>query len=518
MSQVLAAILLVVVGATALPGLTGCGQASDILRHAVVSMSDPAPGLDSGARAEVDRFFIALDARAEGAETRQAKRHFEDAFRRVRGNYVEPINDRALIDVAIEGLSEQQDDISDQEASIAEQLNPEQFVDRALHKMVASLDPHSGYLDAEEYRDINIVTKGEFGGLGIRVTMDEDAKAVRVISPIEDTPADHAGIKAGDLIVAIDGGSIWGFSLQEAVRLMRGAPGTDILLTIQRGDAKTLDINVTRDVIRIKSVRWRREGTIGYVRVSSFNRKVAEGIEQAFSELRSEAGGLLTGVVLDLRNNPGGLLDQSLSLSDAFLNDGVIVSVRSRQEHESRVYKAQYGDLAGGLPMVVLINGGSASASEIVASALKENNRAIVMGERSFGKGSVQTITPLAQLGALRLTTALYFGPGGHTIQAQGVVPDIRLKVAVNDNEADDATSSQDQEKAKETLRRRESDLPDAFPAEKWTDNGARAVVDADKCPTVGEEKDQQLGCAILYLQTGSLAQFTRRLGADMTM
>lgn len=509
-SQVLAAIVLLAVGVTALPSLSGCSGVSDIWRTTYLSLANPAPGLDEQAAAELERFHEALLTRTDGANATRALRHFDDAFKRVRANYVEPVDDSSLITAAIAALETDPDEK-------VRPKNPDQYVDRALHRMVASLDPHSGYLDADEYRDINISTKGEFGGLGIRVSMDLDRGAVQVIAPIEDTPADRAGVEAGDLIVAIDGRTLSGLDLTDAVRLMRGAPGTDIRLSIEREGVDPFEITITRAVIKIKAVRWRVEGDIGYVRVSSFNRKVSDGIARAILDLNSQYPQGLSGLVLDLRNNPGGLLDQSLALSDAFLDDGLIVSVRGRDQRDDRIYEAEDGDLSSGLPLVVLINGGSASASEIVASALKDNRRALVMGTKSFGKGSVQTITPLAQLGALRLTTALYYGPDGHSIQAKGVTPDIVVRPtpeAANDNIAEVDQNP----RGTENSRRRESDLTGAFPAEQGEFSHSSAALDESSCPSVGEEKDHLLGCAILYLKEGSTAKFLQKIGAQAAL
>lgn len=508
-SRILAILILLVVGSTAFPGLTGCGRGSDVWRDTLYAIADSSPGLDAEAKREVARFEKALRSKAERKNIARSMRHFKDAFRRVRWSYVEPVDEGALIDVAIEGLERVEEDVS-------QVVAPDEYVDRALHRMVASLDPHSGYLDAEEYRDIDIATKGEFGGIGVRAGMDADSGAIRVISPIEDTPADRAGIKAGDLIVKIDGLPIKGMDLAKAVRLMRGAPGADILLTVERDGLRPFDVSITRAVIRIKSVRWRFEEGVGYLRVSSFNRKVSDGIRQALKDLRSKHGSALTGLVLDLRNNPGGLLDQALSLSDAFLDDGVIVSVRGRRERDNRAYKAEDGDISGGLPMVVLINGGSASASEIVASALKENGRALIMGRQSFGKGSVQTIAPLARSGALRLTTALYYGPNGHTIQARGVLPDIVIQEAKTPVSTKNAGRPTLAEEA--VPRRREADLPDAFPAEQEWAKAARATLWETQCPTTRKEKDHMLGCAHLYLRMGSVANFLDRVGVLAAM
>jgi len=334
---------------------------------------------------------------------------FSDAFERVRANYVHPVEDSQLITSAIQG-------------------------------MVSGLDPHSSYMDAKAFADMQIQTKGQFGGLGLEVTMEEGL--VKVISPIDDTPAARAGIKPGDFIAAIDGTPIQGMALNDAIDKMRGAEGTKVTITILRtGEKKPFDLTLTRAVVQVDSVKFHREGDIGYVRLSAFNEQTDPGLEHAVRELKKEIGPGLKGYVLDLRNDPGGLLDQAIAVSDDLLNGGEVVSTRGRHPEDTQRYDAKPGDITDGKPVVVLINAGTASASEIVAGALQDHKRATVVGMTSFGKGSVQTIIPLGEGGgALRLTTARYYTPSGHSIQATGIIPD----VAVAEGDENDTGSKLD--------------------------------------------------------------------------
>lgn len=324
---------------------------------------------------------------------------FGDIFERVRNDYVDTSDDAELIEAAING-------------------------------MLASLDPHSTYLNPKKFREMQVQTRGEFGGLGIEVTMENGL--VRVVTPIDDTPAARAGIKAGDMITHLDGTPVLGMTLAEAVEQMRGAVNSKIKVTVLReGNDQPLEIEIVRDIIKVQSVRTRPEGEIGYIRVTTFNEQTEEGLKKGVAKLKEEIGAdRIKGYVLDLRNNPGGLLDQAVAVSDAFLNQGEIVSTRGRDDSNQQRYNARQGDLADGKPIVVLINGGSASASEIVAGALQDHGRAIVLGTDSFGKGSVQTIIPIQGQGALRMTTARYYTPSGHSIQAKGIVPDIKVQQA----------------------------------------------------------------------------------------
>jgi carboxyl-terminal processing protease len=330
---------------------------------------------------------------------------FGDVFERVRADYVEKPDDNKLIESAING-------------------------------MVSGLDPHSSYMDAKSFRDMQVETTGEFGGLGIEVLMEDGL--IKVVAPIDDTPAAKAGILANDLITKLDDDQVQGMTLNQAVEKMRGPVNTTVKLTIMRkGQAKPLELSLTREVIRVRSVRSRVEGNeVGYIRMSQFTEQTTDGLKKAFSDIAAKVSSdKLKGYILDLRNNPGGLLDQAISVSSAFIQRGEIVSTRGRNSEEDQRFTAQGGDLTKGKPLIVLINGGSASASEIVAGALQDQKRATILGTRSFGKGSVQTIIPLgSDDGALRLTTARYFTPSGRSIQAKGIVPDIEVMQDVPDD------------------------------------------------------------------------------------
>ena len=388
-------------------------------------------------------FMSATPASAEKTDKPDTYRLLElfgDVFERVRADYVEKPSDEKLIEAAIQG-------------------------------MLQSLDPHSSYLNKKTFKDMRVQTKGEFGGLGIEVTMENGY--VKVVSPIDDTPAFRAGIEPGDLITHLDGKSVQGLTLSEAVEKMRGKVGTDIVLTVHRKDVKPLEIKITRDKIRIQSVRARREGDIGYVRITSFSEQTKSGLTKSIAKLKEEIGDKIRGYVLDLRNNPGGLLDQAVSVSDAFLDRGEIVSTRGRDPENAQRFHARPGDLADGLPIVVLINGGSASASEIVAGALQDHRRAILLGTRSFGKGSVQTIIPLGANGAMKLTTQRYYTPSGRSIQAKGIDPDIVVEQSKL-------------EVIKHGPIRKEADLRGSLRNEDSEDQ------DADKSATADENKSDE--------------------------
>ncbi|WP_170412090.1 S41 family peptidase [Ruegeria arenilitoris] len=311
-------------------------------------------------------------------------------------------------------------------AQYVEEVEPEELIEAAIDGMLTSLDPHSSYLSPDDAEQMRVQTRGEFGGLGIEVTQEEGF--VKVVSPIDDTPADAAGIEAGDFITHVDGESILGLTLDKAVDLMRGPVGSEIVITVVReGEQEPFDVTIIRDTIKLTAVRARTEGTSVVLRVTTFNDQTFPNLQEGLNEQIEEAGGIdkVNGFVLDLRNNPGGLLTQAIKVSDAFLNEGEIVSTRGRDPGEGERFNASPGDLAEGKPIVVLINGGSASASEIVAGALQDHRRAIVVGTKSFGKGSVQTVMPLRGDGAMRLTTSRYYTPSGRSIQALGVSPDI---------------------------------------------------------------------------------------------
>ncbi len=308
-----------------------------------------------------------------------------------------------------------------------EEVDVEKLIENAINGMLTSLDPHSSYLNEKIFQDMQVQTRGEFGGLGIEVTMEDGL--VKVMSPIDDTPAARAGIKTGDLITHLDDEQIRGLTLQQAVEKMRGPIGTKIKLTIRRETQEPFQVTITRAKIKITPIKARiEEKDIGYIRITSFNEQTTRGLRRGFTRIAKEVKGGLKGLVVDLRNNPGGLLKEAVSVSDAFLDKGEIVSTRGRDPSHGQRWNASKGDIAGGLPMVVLVNGGSASASEIVAGALQDHRRAIILGTKSFGKGSVQTIIPLPGHGALRLTTQLYYTPSGRSIQAKGIEPDIEVK------------------------------------------------------------------------------------------
>ena len=309
-----------------------------------------------------------------------------------------------------------------------EEVSDQDLIKNAIRGMLTGLDPHSAYLDEETYKDLRISTTGEFGGLGIEVGMEDSF--VKVIAPIDDTPAQHAGVKSGDLIIRLDETPVKGLTLMDAVKLMRGPPGTDIVLTIMReGEEKPLKITITRAIIKVKSVKQKTlESGYGYVRIASFQARTGENLIEAISELKKENNNDLKGMILDLRNNPGGVLSAAVSVSDAFLEDGLIVYTMGRQEDSQLKFKATPNDIMKGAPIVVLVNGGSASASEIVAGALQDHKRAIIMGKKTFGKGSVQTIMPMSAETGLKLTTARYYTPSGRSIQALGIEPDIELE------------------------------------------------------------------------------------------
>ncbi len=342
--------------------------------------------------------FSATDKNNDNVDTYELLNLFGDVMEKTKTSYVEEVTDKKLIESAING-------------------------------MLSSLDPHSSYLDAKSFKYMTEQTKGKFGGLGIEVTME--GGVVKVVSPIDGNPAQKAGIKPGDYITAIDGEQVMGMTLDEAVNKMRGKLGTKVKLQIRRPNEKPFDVVLKRDEIKIQSVKDDiKNSDVIYVRISSFNEDVDVMVEKAISKAQKKLNNKAKGLVLDLRNNPGGLLDQAIAVSDLFLDKGEIVSTRSRNEEDNVKYSAKAGDILKGLPIVVMINDGSASASEIVAGALQDHKRAVVLGEKSFGKGSVQTLIPLANYGAMRLTTARYYTPSGRSIQAKGIEPDVEVKPA----------------------------------------------------------------------------------------
>ena len=414
--------------------------------------------------------FLALPqaapAQSNSSETYRLLNLFGEIFERVRTDYVEGTEDRKLIEDAING-------------------------------MLTSLDPHSSYMPPKSFRDMQVQTRGEFGGLGIEVTMENGF--VKVVSPIDETPAARAGLRPGDFVTHIDNEPVLGLTLQEAVEKMRGPVNSNIKLMIRRGGGDPFEVTLTRAVIRVQSVRSRVEGELGYVRITSFTEQTESGLKNAIDRIRQQAGNKLKGLVLDMRNNPGGLLDQAIAVSDAFLDKGEIVSTRGRRNDEAQRFNAKPGDLLNGLPIVVLINGGSASASEIVAGALQDHRRAILLGTRSFGKGSVQTIIPMGNQGAIRLTTARYFTPSGRSIQAQGIDPDIVVEPARL-------------EKVDQPRARRESDLRGALRNDQQQGQGQQQPGQGGEQPAAAEgTEDYQLQRAFDLLR--GLALYNQRNG-----
>ncbi len=393
---------------------------------------------------------------------------FGDIFERIRAQYVEEVDEADLIEAAING-------------------------------MLTSLDPHSSYLSPQDADDMRVQTRGEFGGLGIEVTQEEGF--VKVVSPIDDTPADEAGIEAGDFITHVDGESVLGLTLDEAVEMMRGPVGSEIVITVVREDAgDPFDVTIIRDTIKLTAVRTRTEGETVVLRVTTFNDQTFPNLEEGLAEAVESAGGSenVNGIVLDLRNNPGGLLTQAIKVSDAFLDKGEIVSTRGRNPQDGDRYNATPGDLAEGKPIVVLINGGSASASEIVAGALQDHRRAIVIGTKSFGKGSVQTVMPLRSEGAMRLTTARYYTPSGRSIQSLGVSPDIIVEQPPRRPEAEE------EEEADARPSRSEADLRGSLDNDSLTEDERRQIEEertkAEEAAELREE-DYQLAYAIDILK-----------------
>ncbi len=373
---------------------------------------------------------------SNASDTYQQLNLFGDVFERVRAKYVDEVTDEKLIQYAVNG-------------------------------MLMNLDPHSSYMDEKEFGDMQVQTRGEFGGLGIEVTMENGL--VKVVSPIFDTPAYRAGVQSGDYITHLDGEAIVGLSLNEAVDKMRGKIGTPIKLTIRREEvAEAIELTLVRDVIKIESVKFEMIGNdIGYIRITTFNQNSDAGVKKAIADFASKKDVKLTGIILDMRNNPGGLLDQAISISDLFLDKGEIVSTRGRHAQDTERDNATPGDITNGLPIIVLINGGSASASEIVSGALQDHHRAIVVGTQSFGKGSVQTVIPLPGHGAMRLTTARYYTPSGRSIQAKGIEPDIVIEQAKIETIKSERISESDLRGALDNKKpeKKETPAPEAAPA-----------------------------------------------------
>ncbi|MEZ5731615.1 MAG: S41 family peptidase [Paracoccaceae bacterium] len=396
---------------------------------------------------------------------------FGDIFERIRAQYVEPVDEAKLIEAAING-------------------------------MLTSLDPHSSYLPPDDFKDMRVQTSGEFGGLGIEVTQEDGF--IKVVSPIDGTPAFEAGIQAGDFITHVDGESVLGLTLDQAVEMMRGPVGSEIIITVVRENVEEpFDVSIIRDTIKLTAAKARLEGQSVVLRLTTFNEQTYPNLESGLKKAVADAGGMdnVNGFVLDLRNNPGGLLTQAISVSDAFLDKGEIVSTRGRNPQDSERFNAQVGDLAEGKPIVVLINGGSASASEIVTGALQDHRRAIVVGTKSFGKGSVQTIVPLRGEGAMRMTTARYYTPSGRSIQALGISPDIVVEQPPRKPEAETAT---EEETSAANRRRSEADLRGAITNDSMTEDEKRVLEDeqrkAEEAAKLRED-DYQLAYAIDILK-----------------
>lgn len=395
---------------------------------------------------------------------------FGDIFERIRGQYVEEVDEGKLIEAAING-------------------------------MLTSLDPHSSYLPPDQFDDMRVQTRGEFGGLGIEVTQEEGF--IKVVSPIDGTPAYDAGIQAGDFITHVDGESVLGLTLDEAVDKMRGPVGSEIIITVARqGTDEPFDVSIIRDTIKLTAARVRTEGDTVVLRVTTFNDQTYDNMADGLKKAVEEAGGIdkVNGFVLDLRNNPGGLLTQAIQVSDAFLDKGEIVSTRGRNPEDSERFNAEPGDLTEGKPMVVLINGGSASASEIVTGALQDHRRAIVVGTKSFGKGSVQTVIPLRGEGAMRLTTARYYTPSGRSIQALGISPDI----VVEQPQPEPAEATEEEESSAASRSRSEADLRGAITNDSMTEDEKRVLEEeqlkAEEAAKLRQE-DYQLAYAIDILK-----------------
>ncbi|MGA9254255.1 MAG: S41 family peptidase [Roseobacter sp.] len=384
-------------------------------------------------------------------------------------------------------------------AQYVEEVEPGELIEAAIDGMLTSLDPHSSYLSPDDAAQMRVQTRGEFGGLGIEVTQEEGF--VKVVSPIDGTPADEAGVEAGDFITHVDGESVLGLSLDEAVTMMRGPVGSEIIITLVReGEAEPFDVSIIRDTIKLTAVRTRTQGETVVLRVTTFNDQTYTNLESGLKEQIEEAGGIdkINGIVIDLRNNPGGLLTQAIRVSDAFLEKGEIVSTRGREVQDGERFNATAGDLAEGKPIVVLINGGSASASEIVAGALQDHRRAIVVGTKSFGKGSVQTVMPLRSDGAMRLTTARYYTPSGRSIQALGVSPDIVVEQPRR------SPNAEEEEEENTRPSRSEADLRGSLNNDSLSEDEIKQIeADRAKAEAAAElrEEDYQLAYAIDILK-----------------
>lgn len=481
----------VLIAGSLTPTLHGCTSDDSTVKNVFNSVGIDAYRLSEDGRREAARFDAVFREYAADPDNSRQLKHFHDGFKRVRSAYFESVADHHLIDAAISGVEEQD--------AQPRSMPAKGVVEAALDAMLATLDPHSSYLNPEELQESELVSAGEFGGLGIQVTHQDGL--IRVISPLEGTPADRGGIQPGDLITHLDGQPMAGRSLKDAVNGMRGRPGTQIRLTIRRGERAPFDVTLTRAIITIEPVRWQIVDGVGYLRIVGFNEKTAERLEASFTDM-FDSRPRIKGIVLDLRNNPGGLLDQSLAVADAFLDEGVIVSIRGRDPAGERHFAASEGDIAAHLPVVVIVNGGSASAAEIVAAALQDHGRAVVMGAPSFGKGSVQTVMRLPEGGAIKLTTALYYTPLGRAIQARGVLPDVRL---IGGPTVDEPETH-------------EADLPRAIKATSAAADASKASINIAACPPRGEANDRVLGCAIGHVLAGSTDRFLASLPPEQRL
>jgi len=409
-----------------------------------------------GALAATGAWHALGAATAADTDTYRQLNLFGDVFDRIRADYVETPDEEKLVEAAVNG-------------------------------MLTSLDPHSSYMSPKRFKDMRQQTRGEFGGLGIEVTMADGV--IKVVTPIDDTPAAKAGLMANDMITHLNGERVRGLTLNQAVDKMRGKVNTALVVTIVRKGRKApFDVKIVRDIIRVKSVKFSKEGDIGYVRITTFSEQTQDGLDKAMKKLKKQVGSELKGYIVDLRNNPGGLLDQAISVSDTFLERGEVVSTRGRNASETQRFAARKGDLADGKPIVVLINGGSASASEIVAGALRDHKRATILGTRSFGKGSVQSIIPLNGQGAIRLTTARYYTPSGTSIQAKGIVPDVLIEQELPE---DLKKLVKNQKTGEASLR---GHLQSEGKGKKKEESGSSAYIPRDR------KKDKQFHAAVALL------------------
>ena len=461
-----------------LPGFLGTGHAS---------FEDAAR--DHPEFGEIAAAFDRLATPAPAPKERERQLDlFAEVFDIAHDEHIDPVTPQALALLALEGFEKAEGEAElrglagvdpDPDGAAENPLAPDSLMTAGLAAMMVGLDPHSTYLDRESYREMMVRSRGKFGGIGIEVTMEEGL--VKIIAPLEDTPGERAGLQANDLITHVDDTPILGLDLTDAVRLMRGEAGSAIRLRIRRPpENETFEVSVVRAVVQVRPVRASAEGRVGVVRVRTFNERAETAVRRALRDLAAEIDDEI-GYVLDLRGNPGGLLDQALGIANAFLTGGEVVSTRGRGGDSVRRFPAGPGDLSGGLPVVVLIDGVSASAAEIVSGALQDHDRALVIGERSFGKGSVQTVIPVSGGGAVRITTSRYYTPSGRSIQSTGIVPDI-----LAETEAD--------------APQREADLDNALPAEAGKDAAAAARL-ADVCPGQVEAEDPPLACAIHLLE-----------------